>query len=302
MIRVVLRLVFQGFKDLSINPWAQFFTLGAVALVAFLSGLFLMSLVTLNHQLGTARGQTAVQVYWKVGTSLSTIQEQCEQVKHMPYFAGLKFFEPQDALKELNSRLGHDKKSTPEKNFSFLTSNNPLPATALVTFSAHDGDFDSWLKQTSHYLQNLTGVDKVVVTPLRDELGQAWRKISHYIMWPSVFFLCLVLGLVVGNTIRLSMWSKAHEIEILQLVGAKNWYIRLPLLVSGTFLGFFGGLIALLLLWFVHSQIYDVLNFPPLLFSIQFLPWELCLALVFVPALMGSVASWLGVRNYNCFR
>ena len=59
----------------------------------------------------------------------------------------------------------------------------------------------------------------------------------------------------------------------------------------------FGGLMALVLLRFIHIQVYDVLNFPPLLMEIRFLPWELALALVFVPALMGSVASWLAVRG-----
>ncbi len=299
MIRIVVRLFIQGFKDCLLNPWVQLATFGAVVLVSILSGLFLMALVTLNTQLGTSRGETAVQVYWKAGSNLAMVKEQCEQIKHMPNFTSLKFFEPKDALQELNSRLGRDQKSTAEQKFPFLAKNNPLPSTALIVFSPHEGDFEAWLTQSKDFLQNLAGVDKVVVTPLRDDLGQAWRKVNHFVMWPSIVFLCLILGLIVGNAVRLSLWHKANEIEILQLVGAKNWYIRLPLLVNGAFLGFAGGFFALLLLKIIHSQIYDLLNFPPLLFSISFLPLELCLAIIFVPAFTGFVASWLAVHKHS---
>ena len=297
MIRVVFRLFRQGMRDLAINPWAQVFTLAAVTLVAFLSGLFLIALITLNHQLGTTRGETAFQVYWNPGVDMLAVQEQWSQVKHMPGYSSIKVYSPQEALKELGTRLGYTGAATPDKAFPFLAATNPLPATALIFFTPREADIESWISQTADYLKNMPGVERVVVTPLRDELGQAWRKMSRYVMWPSISFLGLVLGLVVGNTVRLSLLARAHEIEILQLVGARNWYIRFPLIVSGATLGFLGGLMALVLLRFIHIQVYDVLNFPPLLMEIRFLPWELALALVFVPALMGSVASWLAVRG-----
>jgi hypothetical protein len=107
----------------------------------------------------------------------------------------------------------------------------------------------------------------VVTTPLRDELGRAWRKVSRYALWPAMTFLLLVLGLVVGNTVRLSLIARANEIEILRLAGAYAWYIRFPLIVSAGLVGMGGGLFALGLLKLVHWQIRDVLNFPPLLIS-----------------------------------
>lgn len=299
MIRTFFRLVRQGVTDLKLNPWAQAFTLAAVTLVAFLSGLFLMALVTLNYQLGTVRGETAFQVYWHNGSDMALVQDQWDSFRHLPGFVYMNSYSPQQALNELGERLGRSGsgKNSLAKQFPFLAEKSPLPPTALISFAPKDDDLDGWLSRTEQHLKRLPGVERVVTTPLRDELGQAWRKVSRYVMWPSITFLTLILGLVVGNTIRLSMLAKANEVEILQLVGAYTWYIRLPLLVTGGLLGLIGGALALLLLVFVHSQIHSVLNFPPLLMEIRFLPLELCLALTLVPALMGMAASWLAVRG-----
>ena len=299
MIRVVFRLLRQGVTDLKLNPWAQVFTLAAVTLVAFLSGLFLMALTTLNYQLSTVRGETAFQVYWHTGSDMAMVADQWESFHSLPGFVHAKTFSSEQALKELGDRLGRSSsgKGTLAKEFPFLAEKNPLPPTALVSFAPDEADLETWLARTEEHLRSLPGVERVVATPLRDELGQAWRKVSRYVMWPSITFLTLVLGLVVGNTIRLSMLAKANEVEILRLVGAHTWYIRLPLVVSGGAIGLVGGVLALLLLSFVHLQIRSVLNFPPLLMEIQFLPFELCLALVLVPAAMGMIASWLAVRG-----
>lgn len=296
MMRILLRLVWQGVRDLSLNPWAQLATLAAVTMVTFLSGLFLLTLTTLDYQLGMVRGETAFQVYWHPGTDMGQIREQWNSFSHLPGFQYGKTFTPEEALRELGSRLGRPRESL-EQGFPFLTEKSPLPATALLAFAPPDPDLERWIADTAGFLKSQPGVSRVVTTPLRDELGRAWRKVSHFVVWPSVAFLTLVLGLVVGNTISLSLVARAHEIEILQMVGAFLWYIRLPLIVSGALLGLGGGLAALGLLRLLHSQIRDILNFPPLLMEIQFPAWPMASALVVVPTLMAITASWLAVRR-----
>ena len=296
MTRLLLRLVMQGIRDLARNPWAQGVTLAAVTMVAFLYGLFLMALVTLNQQLGMVRGETVFQVYWHQDTDTGQVREQWQSYQHLPGLQYLKTFTPEEALRELGSRLGRSEDSL-ERGFPFLAEQRPLPATALLSFAPQTEDSERWIADTTSFLKSQPGVARVVTTPLRDELGFAWRKMSRFVLWPSVAFLALVLGLVVANAIRLSHVARAHEIEILQIVGAFSWYIRLPLIVSGGLLGFFGGSIALCLLRLLHFQIRDVLNFPPLLMQIAFLPWPMAASLVLVPTLMASLSSWLAVRG-----
>ncbi|GHV54004.1 cell division protein FtsX [Deltaproteobacteria bacterium] len=298
MTRVILRLTLQGLRDLGLNPWAQVLTLAAVSLVAFLSGLFLMALVTLNTQLGAMRGETVFQVYWRPGNDMKMVQEQWDALSHIPGLVSKKTYTPDEALRLLSERLGRSSRGSGsiEKTFPGLAGQNPLPATALVTFLPDEDKFDSWFTDITNYLKQLPGVERVAATPLRDELGHAWRKISHFVMWPSIAFLCLVLALVVGNTIRLSLVSRAQELEILRLVGAFRWYIRLPLVVGGAAQGFLGGCFALAMLRFVHTHIRDVLNFPPLMMEIQPLPQEAAVAGLSFDQLIGRLIQ-LGFRD-----
>lgn len=296
MTRVFFRLFFKGIFDLRLNPWAQIGALAGVTLVAFLSGLFLMAMSTLNHQLGMVSGETAFQVYWHTGTDESEIRAQWQDYANLPGFRSLRAYTPDDALRELGARLGRSSGSLGQ-DFPFLAGKSPLPATALLSFAPEAVDIDRWTAETVTYLKNRPGVSRVVTTPLRDELGRAWRKVSRYVMWPSVGLLTLVLGLVVANTVRLSLIARAHEIEILQLAGAYAWYIRLPLVTGGAVVGFGGGFIAFALLKLVHLQIRDVLNFPPLLMEIQFPSGVMALALLLAPMLTAAASGWLAVRG-----
>ncbi|MDR1359446.1 MAG: permease [Deltaproteobacteria bacterium] len=299
MIRMIARLIRQGIADLAIQPKTQILALLGVSLMTFLAGIILMALLTLNSQLSTVRGETAFQVYWHPGMDLKLVREQWDSFRQMPDFSAVATYTPDEALRNLGARLGRLRQDRTDLagDFPFLGKASPLPATALVSFAPTGGDLAAWLERTENFLKNLPGVERVVTTPLRDELGQAWRKISRLVMLPSLVFLTLALGLLVGNTIRLALLTRASEIEILHMVGAYAWYIRFPLMTGGAVLGLAGGALALGMLRLVHAQIRDALNFPPLFVEIVFPPQEFCLALVLVPALTGMAASWLAVRG-----
>jgi len=283
-------------RDVTLNPWAQMLTLAAVTLVTFLVGLFMMLIVTLNHQLNVTRGETVFQVYWRPGADQNAVAAQWAKLRQLPFFAHIRTFTPAEALRELEGRIGRGGSA---RNFPFLREQNPLPATAMLTFTPQEADYERWLKETTSYLAGLEGVERVSCTPLRDELGQAWRKVNSYLLRPAIVFLGLILGLVVGNTVRLSMLSKAREVEVLQLVGAFDWYIRIPLLLVGGLQGLTGSALALFILRFLHLQVEQVLNFPPILMEIPFLPFQAILLMLAASTLLGVVGGWIGLRKPN---
>ena len=293
-MRMVVHLLRQALRDVTLNPWTQLLTLAAVTLVSFLVGLFMMAIATLDHQLSITKGETIFQVYWRPGTDQASINGQWGKLPLLPGFSHIRTFTPHEALRELEGRMG---RGSSAKNFSFLNEQNPLPATAMLTFNPTEPDYARWLKEITSYLAGMEGVERVSSTPLRDELGQAWRKVNSYVLRPVILFLILILGLVVGNTVRLAMLSKAREVEILSLVGAFNWYIRIPLLLVGGLQGFIGSALALFILRFIHMQIEHILNFPPILMEIQFLPLRLILLMLAAPTLLGVVGGWIGIKR-----
>ena len=66
--------------------------------------------------------------------------------------------------------------------------------------------------------------------------------------------------MLVGNTIRLSIYTRRREVEVMRLVGATRWFIRWPFMIEGVVVGFAGGLIAILILWLGKITIVDPLS------------------------------------------
>jgi cell division transport system permease protein len=64
---------------------------------------------------------------------------------------------------------------------------------------------------------------------------------------------------LIANTIRLSIFARRREVEVMKLVGATNWFIRWPFVIEGVIVGFLGGLVAVLLLWVIKDTLVDPL-------------------------------------------
>ena len=76
---------------------------------------------------------------------------------------------------------------------------------------------------------------------LRQEDGaqaaDAWRKVIEIFFVLAVIVLLVASTLLIGNTIRLSIFSRRREIEVMKLVGATNWFMRGPFMLEGLIYG-----------------------------------------------------------------
>lgn len=292
MIGQVLRLTGRGLADLARHPVAQFFTLAAVAMVSALAGALLLALVNVDRELARSGGQVQVQAYWRVGSNQTQVRAQWEEISRMPGVTGLATFTPDQALDALSNALGEG------GDFSWLRGSNPLPPTAELRLTAPAGQGEAeWVKGLVSRLLALPGVERVRLNPLQTETVRTWIAVSRRVLWPVIGVLGLVVALVVGNTVRLSMLDRRDEVEILRLVGARPWYIRLPLLAGGAAQGLVGGGLALVLLKLAQSGVREALNFPPLFISIVFLPAGHGLGMVLAVGLVGAAGSWMALRT-----
>ena len=291
MMRIITRLVMQGLKDARHHPLSQIMTLGAVGLMVFLAGLFLIFLNTLDSELAAEQGEVVIQAYWRGNVDEGVLRAQWEEISHLPGLAKWQTYTPEEALNTLAGRL----QQSAGVDVTALAGKNPLPPTAIMHFMPADGDQAKWREETLRYLEKLPGVAKVQVNPLREEVARAWREISRKIMLPAICMLSGILALVVGNTVRLSLISRRTEIEILQLVGARNWYIRMPLITTGALSGLIGSLIGMALLRLVYWRL-ESLSIPPLLAEFKFLSIWQGILLVLIPIAMSIIGSWAAVR------
>jgi cell division transport system permease protein len=183
------------------------------------------------------------------------------QLLAIPHVASVRLITKAEALDELTEDLGKQKSS------ELLTQlhSNPLPANFSV--KADDAS-------------NLDSVEAAITPPgpngkpqpispiIQDQFNRQEdsKKIEQVtsalkIVLTVITALLIVASLMlVGNTIRLSIYTRRREVEVMRLVGATRWFIRWPFMIEGVVVGFFGGLIAILILWLGKLTIVDPLS------------------------------------------
>jgi len=290
MIGMFLRLMTRGVKDMAHHPLAQVLTLTAVTMVAFLGGMFMLLLHNLETHIVKTQGKVQFQIYWQAEADMDQVEGQWRELAKQPHLREIQTYTPDQGLDAMSETLGSG------ADLSWLKGQSPIPATALLYFDVPRGQED-WARQMLAHLEGLPGVAKVHFNPFQVDLARSWLAVSKQVVWPIIVFLGLVMALVVGNTIKLSMLTKREEVEILNLVGASRFYIRMPLLVGGVVQGLAGSLLALGMLKALQLSVRNVLNFPPLNLEVRFLPFEQVLILVGALTLVGLAGSYVAVRN-----
>ncbi len=123
-------------------------------------------------------------------------------------------------------------------------------------------------------------------------------KVSGIVMAVLMGFATL---LIVSTTIRLTVYARRREIRIMQLVGATNWFIRLPFLIEGAFHGVVGGLLSTALVLgsysYVNSYIGENLDFIDLVYNTEFMVL-FGLGTMLCGVLFGAAGSYIGMRNF----
>ncbi len=299
-MRTLLRLIWRGVEEMALHPWAQLLTLAAVTLVAFLAGLFLLFLHNLEQRIAATQGHVEFHLYWRADAVQSQVEAQWRELRGLEGLESMQTYTPRQALDHLAASLdagGPRGQGGSGGRFGWMKdADKLLPATALLNFSVPAENSD-WARAMLDRLRKLQGLDSVHYNPLQYDMARTWSRLSNRMVWLLVGFLAVVAGLSVGNTIKLSLYSRKNELEILHLVGATEGYIRMPLLVEGALLGGTGSFLALGLLKLLQLTADSLLNVPPLLIHVQFLPQTTILSLAAVLTGVCVLSSWVAVSR-----
>ncbi len=105
--------------------------------------------------------------------------------------------------------------------------------------------------------------------------------------------------LLVGNTIRLSLFARRREVEVMKLVGATDWFIRWPFVLEGLIVGLLGGVMAILVLLVAKTALLGPLENVPVVNGLSTLSFAL-LSVVLMIASVGvsALGSGLSLRRF----
>jgi cell division transport system permease protein len=222
------------------------------------------------------------------------------ELEAIPHVSSVGFITKAEALRELKADLD-DETLTQQLN------SNPLPANFVV--KADDAaNLDSVRRAITPpgptgEPQPISPVIESVFDRSQDrqEIEQVTGALRIVLLVITGLLLIASLMLV-GNTIRLSIYTRRREVEVMRLVGATRWFIRWPFMLEGVLVGFAGGAVAILILWLGKVTIVDPLSDNFRLVAAQdqtTLSFPLLIAILFASAiLVSALGSGVTLRRF----
>ncbi len=186
------------------------------------------------------------------------------------------------------------------KKYPEMTANlpsNPLPASYEITPRKAE---DVKTIAAGLRAQKLPGIEKVKDGQQTSKRILQVARVIEVVFLVAVIVLLVASVLLIANTIRLSIFSRRREIEVMKLVGATNWFVRGPFMLEGLLCGLGGALVAVLLL-FLGKEIAlpAILGHIDTSDDVKALSFSLtALALVVVGLAVGALGSGLTMRRF----
>ena len=220
----------------------------AVTITLLLIGV--ISVLALNVQDISANIEEGVRIYVKLERSIdeNAENEVGKQIKQLKGVASATYFSKDEELSKLIDKQGEDGKEL----FESYRDDNPLGAAYEV--EAKD---PTKLASLAKKIKDIPNVNSVNYGG--DSTQSMVSTLNTIQTGGTVFIVGLVIValFMISNTIKITITARSTEISIMRMVGASNWYIRIPFMLEGMLIGLFGAIIPIFVLVYGYGALYN---------------------------------------------
>jgi cell division transport system permease protein len=278
-----------------------------VGVTVVLLGALIPVVVATNGKTDEIRDQVGLQVFLTDSNSQPPAQTDIDaletKLQQIPHVESVTYISKDEALNILSDRLKNENRDDLTANLP--GAKNPLPAS----FNVKPDDLSNLASIRAAITPPGADGKPAPISPIIDDIGEnrndagkinsATTAIRIGLGVVSVLLLLTSL-LLVGNTIRLSIYARRREVEVMRLVGATNWFIRWPFMVEGLLCGLIGGATALGILFLAKTTVVDPLreNFHLLSSGHSIAFAKLAFVLLAVAMGVSAMGSGLTLRRF----
>lgn len=283
----------RALEDFRNNRLLNLITLLTISLSILIVSTFILFFINTSDLMSFWKKELRLMVYVEPDHPPSQMPALGRQIMSLAGVKKVRFISKEAALRQLKSQM---------KRQASLFENldkNPLPDAFETQL---DDNLQNWenVEALATQIEALDAVQEV-------EYGQQWLgrfsqvfnlfKLVGYTMC-AIFFMAAVF--IVANTIRLVIYSRRDEIEIMRLVGAAEHFIKIPFYFQGLMQGAAGAGIGLVILFLAYG--YIAANIEPEsfsgLFTIRFLSPPVTGLVILLSMLVGWFGSYIALKQY----
>jgi len=268
------------------SPLMSIASCTTVLVLTLILGYFTVVMLNLEALANSLLQEVQVVAYLDDDANQVSVAQQLERI---PEVSEAHFVSKETALKKLVERMNGQIK------VDDLT-RNPLPDSYEVAVDNADA-----LEGVAKRARRIAGVSYV---KYGEEIAQRMLHFNALVRSVGITILVLLFlstVLIVSNTIRLTVFARRKEIEIMQMVGAAEWFIRWPFILEGVLQGLIGAVVAAMLVGGSYSlivpKLIETISFLPVVQAEHMLPMLLP-ALILNGALVGGLGSLVSVNKF----
>ncbi|MQY75500.1 MAG: FtsX-like permease family protein [Clostridia bacterium] len=236
----------ETFTSLKRNFFMGFTAITTVAITLFIVGFFAIIVYDIQGIISSIKSDVELAVYLEDNIS-EELKEYIEQY--------IISWEETDAVRYISKEqaLERFKKQNEGSDILKEIEGNPLPASFEITLNNPEKIDRVALRFYDKDGNCIEGVDEVIYGRNYVNTLFSITAIIGTIAFLIIIALLLAAVVLIFNTIRLSIYARRKEIEVMKLVGATNWFVRIPFLFEGFFEGFAGSVVSIILLYFINK-------------------------------------------------
>jgi len=285
-LREMLRVFFHSITALGRAPGTALMTITAIGITLSLPALLYVVTENVDQFTGGWQGQAQVNLFLARDVQDPGAIEQ--QLGSLASIERVEAISPDEGLADFKRHSGFSQAAE-------LLDSNPLPWTLVAHLSGRHSDIDS-VERFMEQAAGLAGVAHVRSDVLWLKRLAAMVEIGRRLVWVLAVLLGLAVVVIISNTVRLAIMGRAHEIEVIKLVGATDRFIRRPFLYQGFIQGALGAVMAVVLVTLcieaLRAPITELVSAYGSDYRVLGLSWGTAGVLL----LLGSGLGWLASR------
>ncbi len=283
----------RAIDDIFQNRFLNFVTIITISLTILIASAFILFFVNTGEIINSWKRGLRIMAYLKPGIHNADLTNLKRTIQSLDGVHTLRFISKQEAIDRLKAQMQHQ-----SSLFENLTE-NPLPDSFEIRMTASTGSWQK-IEFLAAQIGSLTLIEEV-------EYGRRWIgrfvriislfRLAGYAMG-ALFFMATVF--IIANTIRLVIYSRREEVEIMRLVGATDSFIKMPFYIEGLIQGAVGAAMGLVMLFisffFISSSIEQ--GFSPGLFRLRFLSLTTIGGILLGSMLVGWLGCYISLKQF----
>ncbi len=295
-MRLVTYLVREAFTNIRINRTTTLIAMATTAFTLACFGVFLLLYLNLRGVVSSLQEDIQVIVYLNDGLSPQNVSDLQQRLNTEQGIASLTYVSKEQALADFRAQFPS------ELHLLQGLGENPLPASFVVTLGPQFRSSES----VKRWAERVKGVPGVAQVQYSREWIENLATVIGYIELAAIAvgaILSAASVTIIASVIRLTVYARRDEIEIMQLIGATGAFIKIPYLLEGAVLGALGGALSLALLKGGFELFKLQLGAPGRLLGIDsgfsFFPGHISLLMVVAGLLLGFTGSIVSLLEFG---